>query len=190
MPNPKEWSDTTFPTLAFGQGMSLTAVQIANVTATIGNDGVPVQPRIIDSYTAPDGTTEKTAPVQGEPVITPETAQTMQGMMQMVVGEGGTAKVAQVPGYLVGGKTGTAQRYDEACGCYSGYTASFIAMAPADAPKIVVGAWFDNPKGSYYGGDVAAPVVQKLMTTALASQNVPPTGGKRATYPLTWGGLS
>lgn len=189
VPHPDEWSDTTFPTLAFGQGMSLTALQIANATATIGNDGVPVQPRLIDSYEAPDGTVEKTAPVEGEPVITPETAATMQDMMQMVVGEGGTAKVAEVPGYLMGGKTGTAQRYDEDCGCYSGYTASFIGMAPADDPQIVVGAWFDNPSGSYYGGDVAAPVVQKLMTAALASQNVPPTGGKRAKFPLTWGGM-
>ena len=190
VPPPEEWSDTTFPTLAFGQGMSLTALQLANVTATIGNDGVPVQPRLIDSYRAPDGTIEKTAPVQGEPVLTPETAQTMQSMMQMVVGEGGTAQVAEVPGYLMGGKTGTAQRYDEKCGCYSGYTASFIGMAPADDPQIVVGAWFDHPRNGYYGGEVAAPVVQKLMTTALASQNVPPTGGKRAHYPLTWGGLS
>ena len=190
VPHPKEWSDTTFPTLAFGQGMSLTAIQIANATATIGNDGVPVQPRIIDSYTAPDGTTEQTSPVEGEPVVSPETAQTMQSMMQMVVGEGGTAKVAQVPGYLVGGKTGTAQRYDEECGCYSGYTASFLAMAPADDPQLVVGAWFDHPRNGYYGGEVAAPVVQKLMTAALANHNVPPTGGKRAKWPLTWGGTS
>lgn len=190
VPAPEDWSDTTFPTLAFGQGMSLTALQLANATATIGNDGIPVQPRIIDSYRAPDGTVEKTAPVVGEPVIRPETAQTMQRMMQMVVGEGGTAKVAEVPGYLMGGKTGTAQRYDEECGCYSGYTASFIGMAPADDPKLVVGAWFDNPRNGYFGGEVAAPVVQKLMTTALASQNVPPTGGKRANFPLTWGGLS
>lgn len=190
VPEPSEWSDTTFPTLAFGQGMSLTALQIANATATVGNDGVPVTPRLIDSYTAPDGTVEKTMPVEGEPIITPETAHTMQRMMQMVVGEGGTAKVAEVPGYLMGGKTGTAQRYDEDCGCYSGYTASFVGMAPADDPQIVVGAWFDNPQGSYYGGDVAAPVVQKLMTAALSSQNVPPTGGKRAEFPLTWGGLS
>ena len=190
IPPPEEWSDTTFPTLAFGQGMSLTAIQIANAAATIGNDGVPVQPRIVDSVTAPDGTPETTSPVEGEPVIKPETAQTMQRMMQMVVGEGGTAKVAEVPGYLVGGKTGTAQRYDESCGCYSGYTASFMAMAPADDPQLVVGAWFDNPQGSYYGGDVAAPIVQKLMTTALAAHNVPPTGGKRANFPLTWGGVS
>ncbi len=190
VPEPADWSDTTFPTLAFGQGMSLTALQIANAAATIGNDGVPVTPRLIDSYTAPDGTVEQTAPVEGEPVLTPDTAQTMQSMMQMVVGEGGTAKVAEVPGYLMGGKTGTAQRYDEKCGCYSGYTGSFVGMAPADDPQLVVGAWFDNPQGSYYGGEVAAPVVQKLMTAALANHNVPPTGGKRANFPLDWGGLS
>lgn len=190
VPDPPDWSDTTFPTLAFGQGMSMTAVQIANVAATIANDGVPVQPRLIDSYVRPDGTVERTTPVAGEPVISPEAAQTMQRMMQLVTAEGGTASHVKVPGYILGGKTGTAQRYDEQCGTYCGYTASFIATAPADQPEIVVGAWFDHPRNGYYGGEVAAPVVQKLMTQALATQNIPPTNGKRAKYPLTFGGQS
>jgi len=188
IPPPSDWSDTTFPTLAFGQGLSLTALQLANVVATIGNDGVPVTPRLIDRIIAPDGTAQATTAVTGEPVVTAETAQTMQRMMQMVVGEGGTAEIAEVPGYLVGGKTGTAERFDEECSCYRGYNASFIGMAPADDPKIVIGAWIDNPQGGYYGGEVAGPVVQKLMTAALASLNIPPTGGKRAKLPLTYGG--
>ena len=187
IPAPKDWSDTSFPTLAFGQGMSMTALHIADMFATIGNDGVPVKPRLIDSYTTVDGVTEETEPEAREAVISPKTAKTMQRMMQMVVGEGGTAANAKVPGYLMGGKTGTAQRYDEKCGCYSGYTASFVGMAPADDPQIVVGAWFDNPQGGYYGSEVAGPVTQKIMTQALALRNVPPTGGKRANFPLKFG---
>jgi cell division protein FtsI (penicillin-binding protein 3) len=97
--------------------------------------------------------------------------------------------VAEVPGYLMGGKTGTAQRHDEDCGCQRLHREKLHRHGARRRPQIVVGAWFDNPSGSYYGGDVAAPVVQKLMTAALASQNVPPTGGKRAKFPLTWGGM-
>ena len=88
----------------------------------------------------------------------------------------------------MGGKTGTAMRYDETCKCYSGYTASFVGMAPADDPQIVVGAWFDNPRNGYYGGEIAAPVVKRVMTDALALRNVPPTGAKRANFPLKFGG--
>ncbi len=188
VPRVKDWSDTSFPTLAFGQGMSMTALQIANVFATIGNGGVPVEPRLVHSYTSPDGVSQHTEAVEGERVLSEETAVTLQRMMQMVVGEGGTAANAEVPGYIVGGKTGTAQRFDEECGCYSGYTASFVGMAPADQPRLVVGAWFDHPRGGYYGSEIAAPVVQRLLTQALASQNVPPTGGKRAKFPLNYGG--
>jgi cell division protein FtsI (penicillin-binding protein 3) len=188
VPAPKDWSDTTFPTLAFGQGLSMNALQIANVFATIGNGGVPVQPRLIDKYTSPDGMVEQTQAVRGRRVLSAHTARTLQRMMELVVGEGGTAQNAEVPGYIVGGKTGTAQRFDEDCHCYSGYTASFVGVAPADKPRLIVGAWFDNPKAGYYGSEIAAPVVQKLMTQALASQNVPPGNGKRADYPLTFGG--
>jgi cell division protein FtsI (penicillin-binding protein 3) len=156
------------------------------MTATIANDGVPVQPRVIDSYVHPDGTIERTAPVQGERVLSEQTAQTMQKMMQLVLNEGGTAADLKVPGYLVGGKTGTAMRYDEKCGCYSGYTASFVGVAPADDPKVVVGAWIDHPRGGYYGGSIAGPVVERLMTEVLAKQNIPPTGGKRYKYKLNF----
>ena len=190
IPKMDEWSDTTFPTLAFGQGMSLTALQIANVLATIGNGGVRVEPRIIDSFRNPDGTLQANAPGTEERVISEKTANTMQRIMQLVTQEGGTAADVKVPGYLVSGKTGTAQRYDETCGCYSGYTASFVGMAPADAPEIVVGAWLDHPQGSIYGGEIAGPVVSEVMSAALAGQGVAPTGGKPARIPFTTDGSS
>lgn len=184
IPAPKDWSDTSFPTLAFGQGMSLTALQIANIVATIGNDGVRVEPRLIDSYRSADGSVSADPVGEGERVISRKTARTMQRMMQLVTQEGGTAADVKVPGYVLGGKTGTAQRYDEDCGCYSGYTASFVGMAPADKPEIVVGAWLDRPGGSIYGGEVAGPVVQEVFAAALAAKGIPPTGGKPAKIPL------
>ena len=184
IPPTDEWSDTTFPTVAFGQGMSMTALQIANMVATIGNDGVRVEPRLIDGYTRPDGTVQGVAEGEETQVISPKTARTMQDMMQLVLQEGGTAPDSGIPGYLMGGKTGTAQRYDQECGCYRGYTASFVGMAPADDPQIVVGAWLDHPKGAYYGGQLGGPVVQEVMTAALASQGVAPTGSKPARYPI------
>jgi cell division protein FtsI (penicillin-binding protein 3) len=187
---PDEWSATTFPTLAFGQGMSLTALQITNMVATIGNDGVSVPPRLIDSYQSPDGTVRVASASEGHRVLTTETARTMQEMMQLVVQEGGTAANVQVPGYLLGGKTGTAYRYDEECSCYEGYTASFVGMAPADKPQIVVGAWLDHPSSSIFGGELAGPVVEEVMTAALASQGIPPTGGKPAKFPLSSDGSS
>ena len=188
--DPADWSETTFPTLAFGQGMSMTAIQIASMVASIGNDGVYTSPKLIDSYVGADGTVQQTAPGEQHRVLKESTAKKMQKLMQLVLQEGGTAKNAAVPGYLVGGKTGTAQRYDEECGCYSGYTASFVGMAPANDPEIVVGAWLDNPRGSYYGGAVAGPVVQQVLTAALASQGVPPTGDKPFKFPLTTDGSS
>lgn len=190
VPAPKDWSATTFPTLAFGQGMSLTALQLANMVATIANDGVYVEPRLIDSYKNADGTVAVVTQGEERRVISSKTARTMQKMMQLVLQEGGTASNVDVSGYLVGGKTGTADRYDEKTGSYNGYTASFIGMAPADNPQIVVGAWLDNPRRSHFGGVLGGPVVEEVMTAALANQGVPPTGGKAAKYPTTWDELA
>ena len=186
VPNRADWSQTSFPTLAFGQGMSLTALQIANTVATIGNDGVRTTPRIIDSFTNPDGTISTPGEGEERRVISPKTARTMQRMMESVMQEGGTGANVKVPGYRIGGKTGTADRYDEKRGGYSGFTASFVGMAPIENPEIVVGAWLDNPKGMHYGSVLAGPVVAEVMSTALAKKGIPPTGGKPAYYPISW----
>jgi cell division protein FtsI (penicillin-binding protein 3) len=186
VPKPKDWSPTTFPTLAFGQGLSLTAIQIANMFATIGNDGVYVPPRVIDSFKNSDGTISTPDKGDERRVISTETARTMQKMLQTVTQEGGTGANVKVPGYLLGGKTGTADRYDEDRGNYSGFTASFVGMAPADKPEIVVGAWLDNPRGMHYGGVLGGPIVAEVMTASLAKLGIPPTGGKASNYPINW----
>ncbi len=103
-------------------------------------------------------------------------------MLEGVVGKEGTAPEAKIPGYRVAGKTGTADRYDDKTGGYSGKTASFIGFAPADKPELVVGVTVQRPVKSYFGGVVAGPVFHDVMTYALQELKIPPTA---ATTPPT-----
>jgi cell division protein FtsI (penicillin-binding protein 3) len=187
VPAYSDWSPTTFPTLAFGQGLSVNAVQAASVFATIANDGVRVQPTLVAQVSHADGTTDP-APVPATTrVVSPATAKQVRAMLESVVTDG-TAPAAAIPGYRIGGKTGTAQRYSEACHCYSGVVASFIGMAPADAPQLVVAVSIMNPRHGRFGGELAAPVFKQVMTYALQARQVPPTGAAGPRLPLTFGG--
>lgn len=183
LPQQSVWNGLTFPSLAFGQGMALSAMQITDVFATLANDGVAVAPKLIDSYVRPDGTIQATDPSPTRGVVKPETAQQVVEMMERVVSDDGTAPGAAIPGYRVGGKTGTAERVDPECGCYRGYTASFVGLAPADDPKVVVGVWLDNPKAGHYGGVLAGPVFTEITKAALTKMGVPPSGSPASTIP-------
>ena len=97
-------------------------------------------------------------------------------------------KIAAIPGYRVGGKTGTAQEFNEDCKCYRGVVASFIGMAPADAPRLVVAVSIFNPRVGRFGGDLGGPVFKRVMTYALQARQIPPTGKRAPTLPLTYGG--
>ena len=174
--NPSTWSDAQFATVAFGQGLSLTAVQATSVYATIANGGVRVQPSLVAGTVAPDGTfTSLPAPTQVR-VVSAQTAATVRDMLESVVSDQGTAPMAEIPGYTVAGKTGTANRVDDSCGCYRGYTASFIGFAPADAPRLVVSVTLQNPKNGHFGGVLGGPVFRQVMGFALQTLGVPPTG--------------
>ena len=118
-------------------------------------------------------------------VVSEETAQRMRLMMESVVSPDGTAPTAAIPGYRVAGKTGTAQRVDDNCHCYRGYTASFIGFAPADKPKYVVSVTIQDPRGLHWGGLLAGPVFKKVMSFVLQSQHVAPTTAAQSFYPLT-----
>jgi cell division protein FtsI (penicillin-binding protein 3) len=109
-------------------------------------------------------------------------------MLESVVGVGGTAPMAAIAGYRVGGKTGTAQAFNEDCHCYSGVVASFIGMAPADAPQLVVAVSIFNPRVGRFGGELGGPVFKRVMTYALQARQIPPTGVPGPTLPLTFGG--
>ena len=179
------WSGTTAPTVAFGQGYSVTAMQATSIYATIANNGVRVAPTVIAGTTDASGKFTASAARKSERVVSAETAQQIRIMLESVVSAGGTAPNAAIPGYRVAGKTGTANRYNNACSCYSGYTASFIGFAPADAPRYVISVTIQDPKGIHYGGLLGGPVFKKVMTFVLQSEHVAPTGTKVMPVALT-----
>ncbi len=172
------WSGTTAPTVAFGQGYSVTAMQATSVFATIANNGVRVSPTVIAGTSDSSGHFTPAANRTTTRVISEDTAVKLRIMMESVVGANGTAPSAAIPGYRVAGKTGTAERYDSRTGRYSGYTASFIGFAPADAPRYVMSVTIQDPKNGHYGGALGGPVFKKVMTFVLQSKHVAPTGTK------------
>ena len=171
-----DWSGTTAPTVAFGQGYSVTAMQATSIYATIANNGVRVSPTVIAGTTDASGKFTASAARKSERVVSAETAQQIRIMLESVVSAQGTAPNAAIPGYRIAGKTGTANRYNNACSCYSGYTASFIGFAPADAPRYVISVTIQDPKGVHYGGLLGGPVFKKVMTFVLQTEHVAPTG--------------
>ena len=109
----------------------------------------------------------------------------MTRMLEEVTTTNGTAPKAAIPPYLIAGKTGTADRFNPKCNCYSGYVSSFIGFAPADKPQLVVAVVLDDPQGAHFGGGIAAPVFHEITSYALAQLRIPPTGGQPAKLRLT-----
>ena len=178
MPKVKDWSGTTAPTVAFGQGYSVTAMQATSVFATIANNGVRVSPTVIAGTQDASGHFTPAANRTTTRVVSEDTARELRLMMESVVSPTGTAPSAAIPGYRVAGKTGTAWRYNDKTGGYSGYTASFIGFAPADAPRYVINVTIQDPHNGYYGGLLGGPVFKKVMTFVLQTKHVAPTGTK------------
>jgi len=183
----QQWSGSQRSTVMFGQGLSVTALQAADVFATFAADGVHKQPRLVTGQSCSDGVLHPTAPSAATRVVSASVAKQMRLMMEQVVGNDGTAAKAAIPGYRVAGKTGTAQVPGKNGYEPGAYVASFIGMAPADAPKLVVAVVLDRPtRVSHFGGAIAAPVFSQLMAFALAQAKVPPTGTKTPRIPLLW----
>ncbi|CAB4841874.1 unannotated protein [freshwater metagenome] len=176
LPKVADWSGTTAPTVAFGQGYSLTAMQATSIFATIANNGMRVSPTVIAGTSDASGNFTPAPGRTSQRVISTETAQAMRIMMESVVSASGTAPTAAIAGYRVAGKTGTAMRIDDTCGCYRGYTASFIGFAPADKPAYVISVTIQDPKGLHWGGALGGPVFKKVMSFVLQSRHIPPTG--------------
>ena len=174
----EDWSGTTKATVAFGQGLSVTAIQAASVFQTIANNGVRVAPRLVDSVADADGTVTTMPESPSTRVVSQRTANDVSRMLEGVVSPEGTAEEAQISGYRVAGKTGTADYYDAEAGRYSGRTASFIGYAPADDPQIVVAVIVQKPTYPFFGGYVAGPVFKDVTTYALQELKIPPTGAK------------
>ena len=120
-------------------------------------------------------------------VISKKAAKQEAKMMEAVTGDGGTGPMAAIPGYLVAGKTGTAERVNQQCHCYDGtHTVSFVGFAPADKPRFLVYVVVQNPRNGGFGGTTAGPVFRQVMTYVLQKYGVPPTGAPPPKTPLEW----
>ncbi len=169
--------------ILFGQAVSVTALQATSVFATIANGGVRVTPHLVKGWTDPDGTSTEAPAAERTQVVSEATADTVLSMMESAVDEG-TASAAAIPGYRVAGKTGTAQAW--AADGTQGITASFIGVAPADDPEIVVSVILHNPRTSEWGGTVAAPVFSEVAGYALTDLGIAPSGTQPELFPTTW----
>ncbi|MGY1643804.1 peptidoglycan D,D-transpeptidase FtsI family protein [Geodermatophilus sp. SYSU D00703] len=177
-----DWAASRAANVAIGQGVSVTTLQMASIYQAIANDGVRIEPRVVGSV----GGAPAAVP-EGTRVVSRETAEQMAYMLEAVVGPGGTAPLAQIDGFRVAGKTGTAQRANPECGCYDGggYVTTFVGFAPADDPQYVVAVDLERPTSSAEGGQVAAPVFADVMRQALTADGIVPSGTPRPEFDLT-----
>ena len=176
------WSKIDSSAIAFGQGISTSAIQLVSAAAAIANGGLLMKPFIVQSITNENGRIlKRTVPEIIGRATSPEVASTVKRIMQTVVTEGGTGTSAFLDGYTVCGKTGTAQKTDES-GTYARgkYISSFLGFAPADNPRLVILVVIDEPVDAHYGGTVAAPAFQNIAHETLQHLNVPPKTKKGA----------
>jgi cell division protein FtsI (penicillin-binding protein 3) len=187
---PNEWTQPLQDRIAFGQSVAVNGLQMAAAINTIANGGVRVSPSLVEgSATTSTGQQVGTDHATHHRVVSRKAARQMTHMMERVVNpDAGTAPMAQVPGYLVAGKTGTAQEVGGACNCYrtGGMDVSFAGFAPADNPRFTVYVVVKHPRRNIGGGITAGPAFSKIMSFALRRYGVPPTGAKPSEIPTTW----
>lgn len=175
----KSWSGVTLHTVSFGQGVSVTALQLASAMSAIANGGYMMEPRIVRKVTDPTGRlVYETSPMIVERVISQRAADESTRVLVSVTKSGGSGSAAVVEGFDVAGKTGTAQKPDLVNGGYksNAYMASFLGFVPADDPKLVIFVAIDEPQGSYYGGVLAAPVFSEIATQSFSYLGIFPAG--------------
>ncbi|HEX9822951.1 MAG TPA: penicillin-binding protein 2 [Actinomycetota bacterium] len=169
-----DWWTTSMGTIPMGQGIAVTPLQMAGVYATLANEGVRMRPRLVRGVLDAGGALVPERVRTGHRIVSAETAERLIQMLVRAVEEG-TGELAAVPGYRVAGKTGTARKpLENALGYSDRYVASFIGIAPADDPRLVIAAILDEPE-TIYGGVAAAPLFREVARFALADLHVPPT---------------
>ncbi|NNM14917.1 MAG: hypothetical protein HKO58_11375, partial [Gammaproteobacteria bacterium] len=171
------WRENSQASMAYGYGLSVTPLQMAQAYAVIGNNGV----RYPISFLKRESSDLS---YLGERIISSDTARQSIAMMEQVVNPGGTAPQARIEGYRVAGKTGTAWKFINGAYSQERYRGSFVGLAPATDPQVAVVVMIDDPRGEkYYGGDVAAPVFSNTLAGALRLLNVHPDGFPEYTDP-------
>lgn len=176
LPLPDTWGDTRLATVGFGQGIVTTPLQVLTAMAAVVNGGRLFQPYLVREVRYPDGRTEETKPKIIRQAMRPETSTKLRAMLASVV-ERGVAVRAAVPGYYVGGKTGTAQVTDPQTGRYSAEDKiiSFVGFAPVDNPAFIAMVKLDNPAGLSFASGTAAPMFGTLAKRVLEYLRVPPS---------------
>jgi cell division protein FtsI (penicillin-binding protein 3) len=176
----KSWSGVTLHTVSFGQGISVTALQLVGAMSAIANGGYIMEPRIVKKVINPLGATVfESSPMIVERVISQEAADEATNVLIGVTRSGGSGVKAVVEGFEVAGKTATAQKPDLVYGGYmrGAYMASFLGFVPADKPKLVLFVAVDEPQGSHYGGVIAAPVFSEIASQSLSYLGIFPDDG-------------
>jgi len=170
-PRGRAWYDAETASASFGQGISVTTLQLAMAMGAIANGGKLLEPLLVRKVVGGRGeaTSESTVRVRRE-VVSPGIAKTVAEMLTAVTEEGGTAVEAAIAGFRVAGKTSTAQKVDPATGKYSTekYTAVFVGFVPVDRPRIVVAVVLDEPTIGRYGGDLAGPVFRRVAEASMS----------------------
>ena len=177
----KNWTTVDTGAVAFGYGISVSAVQLITAASAIANDGILMKPYFVKAITDQSGKMLKQFQPQAvRQVISKRNARTIRNIMKTVITEGGTGTNAALEGYTVCGKTGTARKLDQN-GTYSDsmHIASFVGFTPAENPKLTILVVIDEPQGKYSGGTVAAPVFRRIAHEALNYLNIPPQSGTK-----------
>jgi cell division protein FtsI/penicillin-binding protein 2 len=171
VPKLEQYSGSSMGNLPIGMGLSVTPMQMAAAYAAIANGGVLRAPHVISRI----GDRDRPR-LRGERILSEATAASVRRMLEGVIGPGGTASGAEIPGYKLAGKTGTANKIDRATGGYSDtrYVSSFVGFAPAARPRLLVTVMVDEPKGDIYGGTVAAPAWREITEFALGYLKIAP----------------
>lgn len=169
-----QWSDTSLATMAYGQGIAVSQLQMAAVYATIANGGVWVQPRLVRGTVDAEGVYHEAPPSATRRVVSEQTARIVTQMLAYAV-DYGTGSAARIAGYQVAGKTGTARiPFPDRPGYYEHkHVASFIGFLPASAPRVVIAAMIDQP-ATIYGGVAAAPLFQQIARYAIQRFGIAP----------------
>jgi cell division protein FtsI/penicillin-binding protein 2 len=166
---PPYWSGSTIGNVPIGQGISVTAIQLASVYAAIANGGTWVQPHLVDHVQG-----DRAPALERRRMLSPRVDRELLAMLKGVVSDAGTGAAAEIPGYAVAGKTGTAQKPGPNGYEIGKYVATFVGMVPASDPRLVVLVTVDEPHGAIFGGVIAAPAFAQIAAFDLQYLEVPP----------------